>query len=67
MVSLAARWSSSCTNFPTVDHEPVPADVKETVRELLEKSLAQGHTVLVGCSSAQGRTMEVLRSCPWAQ
>ncbi len=54
-------------HVPTVDQEEVPSVVKETVRKLLEKLLAEGHTVLIGCSAAQQRTMEVLQSCPWAQ
>lgn len=54
-------------HFPTVDHQPVPSDIKKTVCKLLERLVVQGHTVFIGCSSAQGRTMEVLRSCQWAQ
>jgi hypothetical protein len=48
-------------HFPTVDGADLPPEQLRQIRHMLSHLLAQGRTVLVGCSAAIGRTGEVLR------
>ncbi len=48
-------------HFPTTDHEEVPAGTADAVIARLEALLGEGRTVLIGCSAARGRTVDVLR------
>lgn len=57
----AARIQFRLHHFPTTDHEELPAGTANAVIARLEALLGEGRTVLVGCSAAQGRTMDVLR------
>lgn len=53
-------------HFPTVDGVGLePAQLRQ-IQQLISNLLAQGRTILVGCSSAIGRTGAVLRgfTCP---
>ncbi|MBI3768223.1 MAG: hypothetical protein HY271_06965 [Deltaproteobacteria bacterium] len=58
----AGRVEFRVHHFPTTDHEGVTQDSADAVIQCLDTLLASGRTVLVGCSAAQGRTMEVLRA-----
>jgi hypothetical protein len=48
-------------HFPTVDHDDLNQEQLREICQLLFDLLAQGKTVLVGCSAAMGRTGDVLR------
>jgi hypothetical protein len=48
-------------HVPTIDHVPLRPEQLREIRQILSDLLAQGRTVLVGCSAATGRTGEALR------
>jgi hypothetical protein len=53
------RLRLTVKHVPTVDHEPVPPAARKEAMRLACSALQTRGTVLVGCSSAQGRTGEI--------
>ena len=59
------RMSLRVHHVPTVDHEAVEPAVVAKVETLLRALLQADRVVLIGCSAAQGRTMEILEAIKW--
>jgi len=52
-------------HFPTVDGEPLPPRVAGEVHEVLLRLLGEGALVVVGCSAAERRSVEVIEKARW--
>ncbi len=60
-----SRMSLRVHHVPTVDHDAVEPAIVVEVESLLRVLLQTDRVVLIGCSAAQERTMEILGAIMW--
>lgn len=63
----AGRARFRVHHVPTVDGDALPPEVVGRAEPLLRRRLETGGLVLVGCSAAERRSVELLRAIDWVE